>query len=81
MDCGIAYRVEVLQKQADVLIDFRQAIDQRRYDRLRVDQRGLEDEVDRGTTHSVTGVLQRMGHVEQKVRCLIVVRIDGKPGD
>ena len=73
--------VKVLQKQADLLINFRQAIDQRRYDRLRADQRGLEDEVDRGTTHSVMCLLQRVGYVEQKVRRLIVIGIDRKPRD
>ena len=79
MDRWIAYPMIVLQKKVDVLIDLRQAVDQCRYDRMRADQGVLEHEIDCGSTDLVTGVLQCVGYVEQKLRGLIVIGIDRKP--
>ena len=61
MNGRIAHTVIVLQKKADLFINLCQAVNQRRYDRRRADHRSFEDESDRGTTHSVMGVLQRVG--------------------
>ncbi len=69
----------VLQKEVDLFINLCQPVDQRRYDRSWADQRGFEDEIDCWTTQAVTGALQGLGYVEQKLRCLIVIGVDRKP--
>src|SRR4051812_15670738 len=79
MNDRIAHIVIVLQKEVDLFVDLRQAVNQRRYDRRRADQRGFEDQIDCGTTHAVMGALQRVGYVKQKLRWLIVISVDRKP--
>jgi hypothetical protein len=79
MDARLAEPMIILEKQVDLIVYLCQVVDQGRQDRRRVDQVVFEDQLDGPGACALTSVLQGLGHVEQKPRGLIVIRIDGDP--
>ena len=81
MDHRIGNPVIILQEQVHLVVDVGQVIDQRRYDRLRVDEKRFADQVDRVSSNPGRAALNSLHHVEEKAGRLVIVGINGQPRD
>src|ERR1700728_4487135 len=81
MDHWIGNPVIILQEQVNLVFDVGQVIDQRRYDRLRVDEESFIDQVDRVSSNPGRAALNSLHHVEEKAGRLVNIGVDGQTRD